>query len=192
MTWGLFVLILVLVIALIILCYLNFTNFSYFMENYFIFILLIVFIILLFVIDFNNQIQISTYVKVRNVFTTPLQYQVPYHSDTDISNIVNVAFTGTCEALGVNAQSRSVTNTQIDFNINDLAIGDTVFLYANNDSSSPTNKLFDITKTGEYVLTITNTADSVDTSGKLLDGYLTLTLLCTGSQTIESSFKRLD
>lgn len=189
MTWGLFVLILVLAIAFIVLCYLNIENFSYFMENYFIFILLIIFVILLFVVDFNNQIQITTYVKVKNDFSaTPLIYQVPYHSDSDITNTVNVAFAGTCEALGGTPALQSVTNTQINFNIDDLAVGGSVTLYANNLGVTP---LFVITKTNNYTLSVTNTAQSVN-GGKMLDGYLTLTLLCTGSQSIESYFKRLD
>lgn len=192
MDWPLFALILIIVFAVIILCYLNFDNFSYFMENYFIFLLLIVFIILLFVVDFNNQIQITTYVKVKNVFGTPLVYQTPYHSDTDITDTINVSFTGSCQAMGIDAQTQSVTNTQVNFDMNALAIGDTVSLYANNEITNPAKKLFDITKTATHTLSVINTSGSVDGGGQLLDGYLTLTLLCTGSQSIESSFKRLD
>lgn len=190
MTWGEFALILIIAFAVILLCYLNFTNFSYFMENYFIFILLIVFIILLFVVDFNNTVQITTYVKVTNVFNTPLEYQVPYHNDNDISDIVNVAFTGTCEALGANQEDRSVSNTQVNINMKTLAEGVDVPIYANNDTGSII--LFNVRKIGEHSLRVTNTAASVDTSGKLLDGYLTLSLLCTGNQSISSGFKRLD
>lgn len=192
MTWASFALILFIVLAFFILCYLNFTNFSYFIENYFIFILLVVFIVLLFVVDFNNQVQITTYVKVTDVFATPLQYQVPYHSDTDITDVVNVSFTGTCEALGATREDRSVTNTVINFDIKSMAIGDSVTLTSNNDIGGTGIALFTITKTAEYVLTVVNTAASVDTTGKKLDGYLSLTLLCTGSQNIESGFKRLD
>ena len=190
MTWGEFVLILIIAFAVILLCYLNFENFSYFMENYFIFILLIVFIVLLFVVDFNNAVQITTYVKVTNVFTTPLEYQVPYHSDTDISDIVNVSFIGTCEALGATQAQRSVTNTQININMKTLAVGVDVPIHANNDSGSIV--LFNVQKLGDHTLKVTNTDASVDTSGKLLDGYITLSLLCTGNQNIDSSFKRLD
>lgn len=178
MTWGLFVLILVIVFAVIALCYLNFSDFSYFMENYFIFILLIIFIILLFVIDFNNQVQITTYFQNVNTEKT-LIYQVPYHSDTDITNIVNVAFTGLLTGEG----TISVTNTQVNFDIDAMNVGDEQLLYANNDN---TTLIFTITKTAEYQLTVTNN------TAYYLDGYLTLTLLCTGSQSIESSFKRLD
>jgi hypothetical protein len=190
MTWGGFVLILIIAFAVILLCYLNFHNFSYFMENYFIFILLAVFIVLLFVVDFNNAVQITTYVKVTNVFTTPLEYQVPYHSDTDISDIVNISFIGTCETLGATQADRSVTNTQVNINMKTLAEGVDVPIYANNDSTGTI--LFNVRKIGEHSLRVTNTAASVDTSGKLLDGYLTLSLLCTGNQNIDSSFKRLD
>jgi hypothetical protein len=190
MTWGEFVLILIIAFAVILLCYLNFENFSYFMENYFIFILLIIFIVLLFVVDFNNAVQITTYVKVTNVFTTPLEYQVPYHSDTDISDIVNISFIGTCEALGSTQAQRSVTNTQVNINMKTLAVGTPVPIYANNDTGSII--LFNVEKTGDHALKVTNTTASVDTSGKLLDGYITLSLLCTGNQNIDSSFKRLD
>lgn len=190
MTWGEFALILIIVFAVILLCYLNFTNFSYFMENYFIFILLIVFIVLLFVVDFNNTVQITTYVKVTNVFNTPLEYQVPYHNDTDISDIVNITFTGTCEALGATSEDRSVTNTQVNINMKTLAEGVDVPIYANNDTTGTI--LFNVRKIAEHSLRVTNTAASVDTSGKLLDGYLTLSLLCTGNQSINSGFKRLD
>jgi len=191
MTWGEFVLILIIIFAVILLCYLNFSNFSYFMENYFIFILLVVFIVLLFVIDFNNTVQITTYVKVTNVFNTPLEYQVPYHNDTDISDIVNITFTGTCEALGVTQATRSVTNTQVNINMKTLAENVDVPIYANNITTAGTI-LFNVRKIGEHSLRVTNTAASVDTSGKLLDGYLTLSLLCTGNQSINSGFKRLD
>jgi hypothetical protein len=190
MTWGEFVLILIIAFAVILLCYLNFTNFGYFMENYFIFILLIIFIVLLFVIDFNNTVQITTYIKVRNVFNTPLEYQVPYHNDTDISDIVNITFTGTCEALGATQEDRSVTNTQVNINMKTLAENVDVPVYANNDTTGTI--LFNIRKIAEHSLRVTNTSASVDTSGKLLDGYLTLSLLCTGNQSINSGFKRLD
>ena len=190
MNWGEFVLILIIVFAAILLCYLNFTNFSYFMEFYFIFILLIIFVILIFVVDFNNTVQITTYVKVRNVFDAPLEYQVPYHNDTDISDIVNIAFSGTCEALGSNQEDRSVTNTQVNINMKTLAENVDVPIYVNNDTGSII--LFNVRKIAEHSLRITNTSASVDTSGKLLDGYLTLSLLCTGNQNINSGFKRLD
>jgi hypothetical protein len=191
MTWGEFVLILIIIFAVILLCYLNFSNFSYFMENYFIFILLIVFIILLFVVDFNNTVQITTYVKVTNVFNAPLEYQVPYHNDTDISDIVNITFTGTCEALGATQEDRSVTNTQVNINMKTLAEGVDIPVYANNITTAGTI-LFNVRKIGEHSLRVTNTAASVDTNGKLLDGYLALSLLCTGNQSINSGFKRLD
>lgn len=192
MTWASFALILFIVLAFFILCYLNFANFSYFIENYFIFILLAVFIVLLFVVDFNNQVQITTYVKVTDVFATPLQYQVPYHSDTDITDIVNVSFTGTCEALGATPSEKSVTNTVINFNMKSMAIGENVTLTSNNNIGGGGISLFTITKTAEHSLEVVNTSASVDISGKKLDGYLSLTLLCTGSQNIESGFKRLD
>jgi hypothetical protein len=185
MTWGLFVLILVLVLAAIILAYLNMDGFKYFMENYFIFILLIVFIVLLFVIDFNNQIQITTYVKVKNPFTTPLVYQVPTQDDTDITNIVNIAFTGLYGDSGAVANS-SATNTVIDINYDTIAENTPVTLYANNDGST---ELFTITKLSSGNLEV-NTPSGGDFHS--LDGYLTLTLLCSGSQTINSSFKRVD
>ena len=186
MTWGLFVLILVLVIALIVLCYLNLSGFSYFMENYFIFILLIVFIVLLFVIDFNNQIQITTYVKVKKPFTTPLIYQVPTQDDTSITNIINVSFTGLYGA-GESVADESVTNTSIDINYDTIAVGDEKYLWANNVDGA--DKLFVIRKLASGDLEV-NTPTGEEFNS--VDGYLTLTLLCTGSQTINSSFKRLD
>jgi len=185
MTWGLFVLILVLVIALIVLCYLNLSGFSYFMENYFIFILLIVFIVLLFVIDFNNQIQITTYVKVKNAFNSPLVYQVPTQDDTSITNIVNISFTGLYGDSG-DVANNSATNTSIDINYDTIAVDTPVDLYANNDN---TTKLFIIRKLSSGALEV-NTPTGGDFHS--VDGYLTLTLLCTGSQNINSSFKRLD
>jgi hypothetical protein len=186
MTWGLFVLILVLVIALIVLCYLNVDGFSYFMENYFIFILLIVFIILLFVIDFNNQIQITTYVKTKNPFTTPLIYQVPTQEDNSITNIINISFTGLYGDEGTVANN-STTNTSIDINYDTIAVGTEKYLWANNVDDDI--KLFIITKLESGALQVTTPPTG---ESKSVDGYLTLTLLCTGSQTINSSFKRLD
>ena len=186
MTWGLFVLILVLVIALIALCYLNLNGFSYFMENYFIFILLIVFIVLLFVIDFNNQIQITTYVKVKNPFTSPLLYQVPTQNDTSITNTINVTFTGLYGDSGTVANN-STTNTTININYDTIAVDTPVDLWANNVTGG--EKLFIIRKLASGNLEV-NTPTGVEF--KSIDGYLTLTLLCTGSQNINSSFKRLD
>jgi hypothetical protein len=186
MTWGLFVLILVFVIAFIVLCYLNVDGFGYFMENYFIFILLIVFIILLFVIDFNNQIQITTYVKVKNAFTTPLLYEVPTQDDTNITNIINVAFTGLYGDSG-DVANLSATNTTIDINYDTIAVDTPVPLWANNIENG--DKLFVIRKLASGNLEI-NTPTGVDFHS--VDGYLTLTLLCTGSQTINNSFKRVD
>ena len=155
------------------------------MENYFIFILLIVFIVLLFVIDFNNQIQITTYVKTKNPFVTPLIYQVPTQNDTGITNIVNIAFTGLYGDEGTVAND-STTNTTIDINYDTIAVDSPVTLYANNDEST---ELLVITKLISGALQVTTPSSPNSHS---LDGYLTLTLLCTGSQTINSSFKRLD
>jgi len=187
MTWGQFVLILVLVIALIVLCYLNVDGFGYFMENYFIFILLIGFIILLFVIDFNNQIQITTYVKVKNPFTAPLLYQVPTQEDSDITNIINVSFTG-LYGSGVDVVANSsATNTSVDINYDTIGVDVETPLWANNIDG--VDKLFIIKKLASGNLEV-STPTGVDF--RSLDGYLTLTLLSTGSQTINSSFKRLD
>jgi hypothetical protein len=185
MTWGLFVLICVFVIAFIILCYLNFDNFGYFMETYFIFILLIAFIIILFVIDFNNQIQITTYVNVTKEFSTPLAYQTAFHSDNDITDIINVSFVGLYGTSGSTA-TETATNTSVNFNMDTLAAP--VTLYANNDTDPMTQvPLFIITKTGSNNLTVNTATNNIP-----IDGYITLTLLCTGNQSIESSFKRID
>ena len=181
MTWGLFVLICVFVIAFIILCYLNFDNFSYFMETYFIFILLIAFIIILFVIDFNNQIQITTYVNVTKEFSSPLSYQTAFHSDNDITDIINVSFVGLYGITGGTA-TETATNTSVNFNMDTLAAP--VTLYANNGGVTP---LFIITKTGPNNLTVNTAPNNIP-----IDGYITLTLLCTGNQSIESSFQRTD
>jgi hypothetical protein len=182
MSWGLFVLIVVFVIAFIVLCYLNFDNFGYFMETYFIFILLIAFIVILFVIDFNNQIQITTYVNVTKEFTSPLLYQTAFHSDNDITDIINVSFTGLYGTTG-GAATETATNTSVNFNMDTLAAP--VTLYANNDNTG--TPLFIITKTGSNSLSVNTAGNNIP-----VDGYLTLTLLCTGNQSIESTFKRLD
>jgi hypothetical protein len=181
MTWGLFVLICVFVIAFIILCYLNFQNFSYFMETYFIFILLIAFIVILFVVDFNNQIQITTYVNVSKEFTSPLAYQTAFHSDNDITDIINASFVGLYGITGGSA-TQTATNTSINFDMDTLSAP--VTLYANNDGVTP---LFIITKTGSNTLTVNTAGNNIP-----INGYVTLTLLCTGNQSIESSFKRTD
>lgn len=181
MSWGLFVLIVVFVIAFIVLCYLNFDNFGYFMETYFIFILLIAFIVILFVVDFNNQIQITTYVNVKKEFTSPLLYQTAFHSDNDITDIINVSFTGLYGTTG-NAATETATNTSLNFNMD--TVSGPVTLYANNDGVTP---LFVIAKTGSNGLSVTTASNDIP-----IDGYLTLTLLCTGNQSIESTFKRLD
>jgi hypothetical protein len=182
MSWGLFVLIVVFVIAFIVLCYLNFDNFGYFMETYFIFILLIAFIVILFVVDFNNQIQITTYVNVSKEFTSPLLYQTAYQSDNDITDIINVSFTGLYGTTGGTA-TETATNTSLNFNMD--TVSGPLTLYANNVIGDVA--LFVITKTGSNGLSITSAGNNIP-----IDGYLTLTLLCTGNQSIESTFKRLD
>jgi hypothetical protein len=150
------------------------------METYFIFILLIAFIIILFFVDFNNQVQMTTYVNITKNFTSPLIYQTAFHTDNDITDIINISFTG---LFGTTYES--ATNTSVNINLDTMS--GPVTLYANNDSA-PGNELFTITKTGPNVLTV----NTISTNDIPIDGYLTLTLLCQGNQSIESSFKRLD
>jgi hypothetical protein len=68
-------------------------------------------------------------------------------------------------------------------------------IFANNNTDPGTQiRLFNVRKLSDHTLRVTNTAASVGGSGDgdLLDGYITLSLLCTGNQSIDSSFKRLD
>jgi hypothetical protein len=121
-------------------------------------------------------------VNVSKEFTSPLLYQTAYQSDNDITDIINVSFTGLYGTTGGTA-TETATNTSLNFNMD--TVSGPLTLYANNVIGDVA--LFVITKTGSNGLSITSAGNNIP-----IDGYLTLTLLCTGNQSIESTFKRLD
>lgn len=168
MSWGLFVLILVLFIAFSVLLYLQIDNFSYFMESYFIIVIVVIFIILIFTLDFDNPITQTVYIQGPTV-NKSLTFQVPYNADTGYSNLINATFSGVWAG-------HTPTNDQVNT---------VTFNYDTFTTTTLLGGVITFTKLPNYQM-------QVDiNSSETTDGFLTMTLLCTGSQDIESSFKQL-
>ena len=173
MSWGLFVLILVLFIAFSVLLYLQIDNFSYFMESYFIIVIVVIFIILIFTLDFDNPITQTVYIQGPTV-NKSLTFQVPYNADTGYSNLINATFSGVWKN---NTPTNNQVNT-VTFNYGAVADNASLGYLLGSD-------VITFTKLPNYQMRVDiNAANDID-------GFLTMTLLCTGSQDIESSFKQL-
>ncbi len=177
MSWGLFVLILVLFIAFSVLLYLQIDNFSYFMESYFIIVIVVIFIILIFTLDFDNPITQTVYIQ-GPVVTKSLTFQVPYNADTGYSNLISATFSGVWKD---NTPTNNQLNT-VTFNYGAVADNGQLGYLLGTDFAGAAIKF---TKLPNYQMQVDIISD------KEIDGFLTMTLLCTGSQDIESSFKQL-
>lgn len=184
MNWAEFALIAIIVVAVIVLAYLNFENFNHFMENYFIFIIIIIFIILIITLNFNNSTAITTYMKVTKP-PTPLIYQVPTQSDSAVTSIMTVSFSGLYDGSQVTVAAGGSGVYYFDYG--SMAVGDTKTV--DNFTVSPGGAtIFKLTKNIEGQLTVEVEDVLAD---KTLDGYLTLALLATGNQGVDGGFERI-
>jgi hypothetical protein len=178
MSWGLVVLLVFVFICVSALVFLNFSYTASFVEFYFIAVVVALFIILLFTINFDNPVSTSIY--IRTVTTqSPLIYDVPYNADTAYSNLMSAAFAGT---WGANPNTDPASDTII-FNYDELT--EPVHLLPTTGSEGKIT----ITKLPNYQLQV-----DIDPSvggDATVNGFLTLNLLCTGSQSINNKFKLL-
>lgn len=175
MDWGLFVLIVILFICFTVLLYLQIPNFDYFIENYFLIVLIILFIILIFTIDFNNPITTTVYIRTAKN-QSPLVYSVPYNGDTNFSNLISASFVGTYSIDTTPVNNTPANDTKV-FNFD---LFDTVTLLGGKIT---------ITKdvTTPYQLQV-----AIDPNSEIpIDGFLTMSLVCTGSQSISGSFQQI-
>lgn len=183
MNWAEFALIAIIVVAVIVLAYLNFQNFNHFMENYFIFIIIIIFIILIITLNFNNSTAITTYMKVTKPLEKPLIYEVPTQSDSAVTSIMTLSFSGLYNHTQVPLAAG--TSGVYYFDYNAMTVGTGVDVDNFVVGASP---IFKITKTTEGRLQV-EVNDVL--AGLPLDGYLTLALLATGNQGVDGGFERI-
>jgi len=182
MNWAEFGLILFIVVALIVLAYLNFHNFSHFMENYFIIIIIIIFVILIITVSFNNSIQITTYVKVKTP-PTPIIYNLPYQDDSQISNLFTFNFSGTYDGSQVTVPA-GYTGNYI-FNYDHLTENTPVDV---PNFSTGVDTIFVVTRLPNHQLKLEIKDVLAD---KYLDGYISFALLAMGNQSINGGFDRV-
>ena len=175
MTWGLAILLIVIFICFTALVFIQFRATPYFIEGYFIFVIIAIFIILLFTINFDNPVSTTVYIHTAKV-QSPLIYDVPYNADSGYSNLMSASFAG----------NYSVATTPV----NQTPASDTViFNYDEFTSTTLLGGKITLTRLSgrRLQVDIDPTVGGDDT----VDGFLTLNLLCTGSQTIHSQFKLL-
>lgn len=186
MNWAEFALIAIIVVAVIVLAYLNFQNFNHFMENYFIFIIIIIFIILIITLNFNNSTAITTYMKVTKPLEKPLIYEVPTQSDSAVTSIMTLSFSGLYN--GTQVSLATGTSGVYYFDYNAMTIGADVDVPNFIVSSPGGANIFKINKTVDGRLQV-EVKDVL--AGNTLDGYLTLALLATGNQDVNGGFERI-
>jgi hypothetical protein len=177
MSWGLVLLLIIVFICLTALIFLNISSSSGFVEVYFIVAIVILFIILLFTIDFDNPVSTSIYIRTANVQNS-LIYEVPYNADAAYSNLISVAFAGT---YGANPNTTPASDTVI-FNYDDIGSTPVYLLPTGAGPGKIT-----ITKLPNWQLQVD--IDPTVTPADTVNGFLTMNLLCTGSQSINNKFK---
>ena len=174
MSWGLFILILVIFIALTLLIFIQFNTTPYFAETYFIVVILVLFIILLFTIDFDNPVSTTLYINTEKT-QSPIIYTVPYNSDSEYSNLMSASFAGNWSA-GTTPINTTPASDAIIFNYDTFTTAELLG-----------GKIV-IGKVADNQISIT--IDPTLNTAHKLDGFLTLNLLCTGSQSINSKFEQ--
>ena len=177
MSWGLAVLLIILFICFSVLLFLVIPEFINFAEIYFIIVIIALFIILIFAIDFDNPITTTLYISKNLSSQRSYIYSVPYQDDEQYSNLMTLTFNGVYTTQEPN-NITSYTDT-VTFNYDTFT--DAVI-------TSLGNKI-KVTKLPNYQiqLDIDPNAGGVAT----LDGYLTMSLLCTGSQSINGKFSQV-
>jgi hypothetical protein len=177
MSWGLIVLLVILFICFSVLLFLTIPEFETFFEVYFIIVIIGLFIILIFAIDFDNPITAT--VRIANTFTgvKTLTYSVPYQDDTGIPNLMTVSFNGVINGASINGTSYTDTVT---FNYDEIT-GDVQIISLGAKVK--------ISKLPNYQLQVViDPTESGAQPSDRLNGYLTLSLLCTGDQNINGKF----
>jgi hypothetical protein len=172
MTWGLAILLIVIFIALTALVFIQFDTTPFFVETYFIIVIIALFVILLFTIDFDNPISTTVYIRTAKD-QSPLIYDVPYNADTGYSNLMSAAFAGNYSGATTPVNTTPASDT-------------VVFNYDTFTTASLLGGKILLTKLPGYQLQV----DIKPTEGAdhEIDGFLTLNLLCTGSQSINNKF----
>jgi hypothetical protein len=176
MSWGLFILILVIFIAFTFLVFIQFNTTPYFAETYFIVVILALFIILLFTIDFDNPVSTTLYINTEKD-QSPIIYTVPYNSDSEYSNLMSASFAGTYSSATDPTNSDPASNTVV-FNYNTI-----------ESAVNLLNGKIVIEKVAGNQLSIT--IKPTEGTAHKMDGFLTLNLLCTGSQSINGKFEQI-
>lgn len=177
MSWGLFVLLIIVFICVSALLFLTLQGAEYFYEIYFIFVIIGLFIILIFAIDFNNPITTTIYIQNKTQPST-LIYYVPYNDDTNYANIMTMTYSGvwtpTMDPVNQDGYKDTVT-----FNYD---------TFTDATIASMGGKI-KVTKLSGYRIQV-----DIDPSvggASTLNGFLTLNLLCTGSQSINGKFEQI-
>lgn len=172
MTWGLAILLIVIFICFTALIFIQFKTTPFFVEAYFIVVVIVLFVILLFTINFDNPISTTVYIRTAKK-QNPLIYEVPYNADSGYSNLMSASFAGNYNGLTTPVNGAPADDTVV-FNYDDFT----------------TATLLD----GKIILTkLSNWRIQVDIDPTVggddtVNGFLTLNLLCTGSQNINNKF----
>ena len=175
MSWGLFILILIIFVAFTALLFLQIPNFgANYAEVYFIVLVIILFIILLFAIDFSNPISATITIQNTAKKQNPIIYDIPYNADASYSNIFSASFAGTW-STDTDPTNKDASKDIVIFNYDTLTAPVQVL--------GTTNKIV-ITKLPNYQIQI-DIDPTVDTAHNI-DGFLTISLLCTSAQSINS------
>jgi hypothetical protein len=177
MSWGLFVLLLIIFICVSVLLFLTLKDFEYFYEAYFIIVVIALFIILIFAIDFNNPITTTVYIQNKTQPSTII-YSVPYNDDGNYANIMTMTYNGVWSPTMDPVNQDSYKDT-VTFNYD-------TFTDATIVSMSGKIKA---TKLSNYRIQVD--VDPTVGGASTLNGFLTLNLLCTGSQSINGKFEQL-
>lgn len=179
MDWPLAILLLIIFICFSVILFLQFPNFTQYIEVYFLVVILILFVILIFAIDFNNPISYTiNFTKAVTEQTKILD--VPYNQDTAYSNLMAATFAGNYSTgtTPVN-QDPEGTETNKVFNYDDLTT---------QISMLGGKILIDKLPNRQIKLTIRPGAGSDATP---INGFFNLSLLCTSSQDIDGSFNEV-
>ena len=130
---------------------------------------------MLFTIDFDKPITTTIYIRTAKV-QSPLIYQVPYNADDGYANLFSAAFAGNWDGATTPVNTTPASNTVI-------------FNYDTFTDATLLGGKVTLTKLSGYRLQVD--IDPTVGGDDTIDGFLTLNLLCTGSQSINSKFKLL-
>lgn len=176
MSWGLFILLLIIFIALSVLVFFQFSHYEGFFEIYFLVVIIALFVILLFTVNFNNPVSI-TYTFKNRTTDTSFVLSVPYNEDTSYSNIMSVTFAGLWNSTEPKINTTPASDARV-FNYDLLAV---------NESVSLLDGKLVLTKLANWQLNV-DVKPTVGTDAPI-NGYMNISLLCNSSQDINGSFE---